>query len=123
MIGLLIVAAIATTVALVSSSFRSISAATGTDTSSRGPWGVLDWDWKRTRHLDAHERRWETSLISGRKQPARWPELIEAITELERAADVSHDPEPPDSFDAKWVEARLRRLEDHQRALQQKAAP
>ena len=111
MIVLLLVVAAVITFGLVASSLSSISRVTATDTMSRGRWGVLEWDFRRNRRLDAHERRWQTALISGRDQPTRWPDFVSEVTALERAAELDPDPDPPASFDAEWIGARLTRLE------------
>ena len=113
MIVLLLVVAGAITFGLVASALGSITRVTATDTMSRGRWGVLDWDFRRTRRLDAHERRWQTSLISGRDQPTRWPDFVAEVAALERAADLPADPDPPAAFDADWIADRLNRLETH----------
>ena len=111
MIILFLVVACAVTFGLVASSLTSMSRVTATDTMTRGRWGVLEWDFRRDRRLDAHERRWQASLISGRDQPTRWPVLVAEIAVLERAADVQSDPNPPAAFDAEWIAGRLTRLE------------
>jgi hypothetical protein len=113
MIVLLLVVATILTFGLVASSMASISRVTATDTMSRGRWGVIDWDFRRNRRLDAHERRWQTSLISGRDQATRWPDFVAEVAALERAADLPVDPDPPTSFDADWIAAQLARLESH----------
>lgn len=113
MIVLLLCIAVFGAMALVGSSMTSISQVTPTDTTSRGRWGVLSWEWKRNRRLDAHERRWQTSLISAREQSSRWPDLVADIAHLERSAELTPDPDPPSSYDAGWVDARLAALEHH----------
>lgn len=113
MIVLLVVIAAFGAMALIASSITSISQVTPTDSSSRGRWGVLSWDWQRTRRLDAHERRWQTSLIGAAKQSSRWPDLVAEIQRLERAAEVTPDPSPPDEHDASWIDDRLSALEHH----------
>ena len=112
MIILLLVVAGAAAFGLIASSLSSLSRVTATDTMSRGRWGVLDWDFRRDRRLDAHERRWQTALISGRDQPTRWPDLVAEIATLERAAGVEPDSNPPTTFDAEWIATRLTRLEE-----------
>jgi len=99
--------------ALIGSALTSISDVTPTDTESRGRWGVLKWEWQRTRRLDAHERRWQTALIHGRQQASRWPDVIAEIERLERAAELESDPQPPTDHDARWIDERLTALEQH----------
>lgn len=111
MIVLALVLAAVVAFGLVASSMGSLTRSTATDTMSRGRWGVIDWDFRRSRRLDAHERRWQTALISARDQPGRWPDMVAEITTLERSADLAPDPAPPASFDAEWIAARLATLE------------
>ena len=113
MIVLLLVVAAVATFGLIGSSMRSIARVTATDTMSRGRWGVLESDFRRTRRLDAHERRWQTALISGRDQPTRWPDVVAEIGALERAAEAASDPDPPAGFDGTWIDQRLTLLESH----------
>ena len=113
MIVLLVILAIVGTISLIVSSFGAINDVTPTEMESRGRWGVVSWQWQRTRRLDAHERRWQTALITAAKQPTRWPDLVAEIERLERSADVASDPTPPSTHDAAWVDARLTALEQH----------
>lgn len=117
MIVLLLCLAAFGAMALIGSSMSSISQVTPTDTASRGRWGVLKWEWQRNRRLDAHERRWQTSLISAREQSTRWPDLVAEVARLERAAELTPDPEPPTEHDAGWVDSRLTALEQHLETL------
>lgn len=114
MIILLIVLAGLSAAILIGPAFTTLSKATKTDGGSRGPWGILDWDWRRTRKLDAHERRWQTALIGSSEQAIRWRDFVGEIERLERAAEMPSDPTPPPEFDRDWLTDRLERLEAHQ---------
>lgn len=114
MIILLIIVAAIATAALIGPAVTTLSRATATDSASRGPWGVLDWDWRRTRNLDAHERRWQTALIAGNDQDNRWPDFVEEVERLEHNAELSSDPSPPATFDREWIVHRLELLEASQ---------
>lgn len=102
--------AIAACVLLVSA-IELIGRVTPTDPSSRGSWGILDWQSVRTRPLDAHERRWQTALLSADRQPERWPDFLEELARLERAAEIPSDPNPPAEFDLEWVRNQINRLD------------
>lgn len=110
MIALLTGAAVIGTIALLLSAGRTGGSATPGDPNPRGPWGIATRTPSRKRTLNPHERRWQTALLSGRRNPSRWKDLVADLQELERRADCDLGP-APDRHDAGWVEAAIDRLE------------
>ncbi|MEM7091976.1 MAG: hypothetical protein AAF567_03145 [Actinomycetota bacterium] len=112
--NIIVFTTIAVSLVVVATSISMISQATPTDQRGRGRWGVLQLDSRRHRRLDMHERRWETLLTTSKKQRTRWPLVLEELARLERTEEVAHDPSPPPSYDANWLESRLALIEAQQ---------
>jgi len=111
MTGLLAAAAAITLITLLISATSTVSNATPSDAHRRGTWGVLRFTMNRVRPLNSHERRWQTSLLSGKDNESRWRDLVEEIEALEKLSNVSRKEGAPDSFDSAWVETMLSSLE------------
>jgi|GEM_PF-1167537 len=111
MTGLLTAAAVITTIALLSSSANAMARATASDPHKRGPWGIAHWRRQRNRPLNAHQRRWQTALLSSRDNDARWGTLVDEIQALERLANVDGVRPVPDSHDKDWLDASVANLE------------
>lgn len=108
---LLTVIAVVSTCVLLASGIGLITRVTPTDRSHRGGWGIADWQWDRTRPLDAHERRWQTALLTAKRQDSGWRDLVALVRQLERSAEIPSDPNPPDELNEDWLRAQLERLE------------
>lgn len=113
MIIFLIVASAGVSLALIASAFETLGRTASTDTSPRGSWDLVEWQWSRERTMNTHELRWHTALTSGRSKANRWPEFIAEIEQLEHAVDLAVDPNPPDDFSPSWIDERLNLLELH----------
>jgi len=123
MILLLIIVSSIGALALVASAFETLGRATSTDGASRGTWGVIEWHWSRERAMSSHELRWHTALTAGRAKANRWPELVAELEQLERSAEIAHDPNPPAEFDPTWIDDRLNQLERHLGERRHRTAP
>ena len=111
MTGLLTLFAVIATISLLASAAATGAQATGSDPNKRGPWGIASWHAQRSRALNPHERRWQTTLLSGKDNPARWTTAVNEITALERLRDL--DPAGPvtEKFNNQWIEASIANLE------------
>lgn len=108
---LLLAASIVALFMLIASAGSTFAKATTSDTDGRGPWGIVYWSRERRRDLDPHERRWQTALLSGKDSNARWGDVVAEIETLEYLSNVTSSPEPPASYDHRWIEDRLANLE------------
>jgi len=108
--ALLTGAAVVATIVLLLSAARTGGAATPSDRNSRGPWGIVTRAPSGRRPLNPHERRWQTSLLSGRKNASRWKDLVVELRELERRAGCDLG-EAPDEYDGRWIDESIRALE------------
>ena len=111
MTGLLTVVAAIATIALLVSATRAGSQATAGDSQKRGPWGIVNWHSQRTRPLNPHERRWQTSLLSGKVNPSRWDTVVNEIAALEHLRGIDPVGPAPKSHDHQWIEASIANLE------------
>jgi hypothetical protein len=111
MTGLLTVAAVITALILLLSATKTGAQATTSAANQRGSWGIATWTSTRNRALNPHERRWQTSLLSGRDNPSRWKNLVIEIQALEQLSSVVPVGPAPDKHDSGWVEASITNLE------------
>lgn len=111
MTGLLTAAAIIATISLIVSATRTAANATAGDANKRGPWGICMWSSQRSRPLNPHERRWQTSLLTGKDNPSRWDTVVSEIRALEKLADIAPVSTPPKSHNHQWIEASIANLE------------
>jgi len=120
MSGLLTALAVIALIMLLGSASRVGGLATAIDPYQRGRWGIARWTSNRTRPLNPHERRWQTSLLSGRDNDSRWRDLVVELQALERLSGAAPIGEPPESHDAGWVERTIANLEE---TAKEKVAP
>ena len=111
MTGLLTAAAVVATILLLASAGQILARANSTDPHRRGGWGIAFWTSNRDRPLNPQERRWQTSLLSGRDNPARWTDVGREIEALEVLAGVEPTKPLPAAYDAGWVSDVIDRLE------------
>jgi len=113
MTGLLTVAAIVGLLMLLSSAAHTGSQATPIDPHRRGPWGIFSWDRSVDRRLGPHERRWQTSILAARDNDGRWQDLVAELNRLDGSTQTqAAAPDGvPTTYDARWLEHRLRSLE------------
>lgn len=110
MTALLTAGALVATFVLLLSAVRTGTAATASDPNPRGPWGILERTPNRSRSLNPHERRWQTALLSGRKNSSRWKDVVAELTELRRRAGCDGEP-APDRYDVGWIDRTIDELE------------
>lgn len=111
MTGLLTAAAVVTAIILLLSATKTGAQATASDANKRGSWGIATWTSTRNRALNPHERRWQTSLLSGRDNSSRWKNLVIEIQALEQLRGVTSVGPAPAKHDRGWVEASIANLE------------
>ena len=111
MTGLLTALAIIATLTLVVSATRTGAQVTAGDPNKRGTWGIANWQSQRNRPLNPHERRWQTTLLSGKDNPSRWNEVVNEIAALEDLRDVDPVTPIPPSHTHQWIEASIANLE------------
>lgn len=120
---LLIAGSVIALFTLLASAESEFSKAMDSDSEHRGPWGIVYRNQARRRDLDPHERRWQTALLSGKDNPARWRTVVSEIETLEYLANVTSSPDPPEAFDRNWIEERLANLEAVMEERTQLGAP
>lgn len=111
MTGLLTAAAILATITLIISATRTGSQVTAGDPDKRGPWGIAHWHSQRNRPLNPHERRWQTTLLSGKDNSSRWDTVANEIAALEQLRGIDPPSAAPTSHNHQWVEASIANLE------------
>lgn len=111
MTGLLTVAAIIATIILLVSATRTGAQVTASDPNKRGAWGIAQWHSQRTRPLNPHERRWQTTLLSGKDNPSRWDTATNEIAALQNLRGIEPKTPPPTSHSHQWIEACIADLE------------
>lgn len=111
MTGLLTAAAALTLITLFVSAVGTISRATPSDPLRRGSWGIVRFTSNRSRPLNLHERRWQTSILAGKDTNSRWRDLVTEIETLEYLGNVTRSTPAPETYNSAWVEEALTRLE------------
>lgn len=111
MTGLLTGLATIATIMLLVSAAHTGSRATASDSYSRGSWEIARWTSSRNRPLDAHELRWQTSLLSGKHNESRWRDVVAELAELEKKAAGVDPGDAPDAYNSRWVDDRITQLE------------
>lgn len=121
MTGLLTLCAVVATIALLVSATTTGAQATAGDPNKRGPWGIANWRPKRNRALNPHERRWQTTLLSGKdnpsrflsgnENPTRWTTVVSEIAALEKLRGIEPAGPVPETYNNRWIEASIANLE------------
>ncbi|MFT4597297.1 MAG: hypothetical protein ACI9TF_001545 [Paracrocinitomix sp.] len=111
MTGLLTVAAVLATITLIVSATRTGAQVTGREPNKRGTWGIAHWDSQRNRSLNPHERRWQTTLLSGKDNSSRWDTVSNEIAALEHLRGIDPPGPAPTSHNHQWIEASIANLE------------
>ena len=111
MTGLLTVAAVIATITLIVSATRTTAQVTAADPNKRGPWGIAQWHSQRNRPLNPHERRWQTTLLSGKDNSSRWDLATSEIAALQNLRGIEPATPPPDSHSHQWIEDSIAELE------------
>ena len=111
MTGLLTAAAIIATLTLLVSATRTGSQVTAADQNKRGTWGIAHWHSQRNRNLNPHERRWQTTLLSGKDNSSRWDTATNEVAALERLRGIAPSGPAPTSHNHQWIEATIAILE------------
>lgn len=111
MTGLLTAAAVIATITLVVSATRTAAQVTASDPYKRGSWGIAQWHSQRSRALNPHERRWQTTLIAGKDSASRWNSVVAEIAALEKLRGIAPVSPIPDAYNHEWIEASIARLD------------
>lgn len=111
MTGLLTAAAILATMTLIVSATRTGARVTAGDPNKRGTWGIAHWHSQRNRPLNPHERRWQTTLLSGKDNSSRWDMVTNEIAALEQLRGIDPPNAAPTSHNHQWIEASIANLE------------
>ena len=111
MTGLLTLFAVLATITLLISATGTAARATASDDNKRGPWGIAQWHSQRNRPLNPHERRWQTTLLSGKDNPARWTTAVNEIAALQDLRGLDPVAPAPNAHNNHWIEASIASLE------------